>query len=405
MALTVGTEVEIEIHDVAFGGRGVGRHDGCAVFVPGTLAGERVRVRLTKCRKKFAEALLLEVLTASEHRIEPACALCDRCPGCSYQHVAYPEEVRIKQQQFEGLLSRIGRLEGVTFSEPIASPCDLGYRNKLVLHAQRERKLGYFGEDNRTVVDIPSCLLAVGPINDELQKLRANVKTLKNMRPNARVTFRWTETNGAVRWTDRESGVERLIENSPIGDVRVPRRAFYQVNVGAGDLLVSYISELIKQQAPTYLIDFYCGVGLFSLAAAQHGVPHVFGIERQSFAVRAAIQNAKAMKIRPEFVSADVDALAEDSLKQVDGSETMVIVDPPRQGLEKAFLETLISARPQCVAYVSCAADTLARDLRVLTESAYEVVNCQLIDMFPRTPHFESVTVLKSRAEIGKAES
>ena len=399
MALAVGTEIEVDIHDVAFGGRGVGRHDGCAVFVPGTLTGERVRIRLTKCRKKFAEAALLEVLVPSEHRIEPACSLSDRCPGCSYQHISYDEEVRLKQQQLEGLLKRIGGLADVAFEARIASPRPLGYRNKIVLHAQRERKLGYFGEDNRTVVDIPGCPLAVGPINDELAKLRSNSKMLKRMRPNAAVTFRWTEADGALHWIDRESGIDRLTETSPIGDMRVPRRAFYQVNTDAGAALVSHVSALIKAEAPKYLIDFYCGVGLFALAAAHHGVPHIFGIERQSVSIRAAIQNAKAMGVRAEFVSADVEALAEAALEQVDSAQAMVVVDPPRQGLEQEFIETVIAACPAVLVYVSCAADTLARDLKQLTESAYEVVNCQLIDMFPRTPHFESVTVLRSVAQ------
>jgi len=396
MALTAGTEIELEIHDVAFGGRGVGRHEGCAVFVAGTLAGERVRVRLSKCRKSFAEATLLEVLTPSAHRIEPACSLCDRCPGCSYQHVSYAEEVRLKQQQFADLLKRIGGLADVSLPEPIASPRPLAYRNKIVLHAQRERKLGYIGEDNRTVIDIPVCPLAVEPINEALQELRTNLKFMKTLRRNATVTLRWTEADGVVRWVDRESGVERLTETSPIGAMKVPRRAFYQVNPWVGSLLVNHVCERIEAEKPKYFLDFYCGVGLFALAAAKHGVPHAFGVERQSVSVRAAIQNAKALGVRVDFVSADAEALVEAALAQVECAEAMVIVDPPRQGLEKAFTEALMAAQPASIVYVSCAPDTLARDLKIFTESAYAVVQCQLIDMFPRTQHFESVTLLRS---------
>ena len=305
----------------------------------------------------------------------------------------------MKQAQLEGLLKRIGGLDEVAFKDPIASPDPLGYRNKIVLHAQRERKLGYFGDDNRTVVDVPACPLAVAPINDELEKLRSNMKTMKRLRPNAAVTFRWTEANGAMHWVDRESGVERLTESSPIGDMRVPRRAFYQINPKVGDSLVSHVSELIKLRDPKYLIDFYCGVGLFALAAAQHGVPHIFGIERQSVSIRAAIQNAKALGVRADFVSADVEALAEASLEQVDAKDAMVIVDPPRQGLEKEFLATVTAAQPSTLVYVSCAPDTLARDLKELVAGGYEVTECQLFDMFPRTSHFESVTVLKKKSE------
>ncbi len=404
MALTVGAEIEVEIHDVAFGGRGVGRYEGCAVFVPGTLIGERVRVGLTKCRKRFAEGKLLEVLAPSEHRVDPACSLCDRCPGCTYQHVAYDEEVRLKQAQFAGLLKRIGGLENVTFGDPIASPREQGYRNKLLLHAQRERKLGYFGEDNRTVLDVPACPLAVQPINDELHKVRANMKFMKQLRPNARVTFRWTETDGVLHWVDRESGQDRLTEKSPLGEVEVPRRAFYQVNPAAGELLIDRVSSVIESVKPTYLLDFFCGVGLFALAGAKLGVPHVLGVERAPTAIRAAKQNAKRLELAVEFIPEEVEAVAGDALSKVDATETMVIIDPPREGLAKELVATLVESAPKTIVYVSCAADTLARDLKVLVAGGYEVSESQLIDMFPRTSHFESVTVL-SKAEIGKAES
>jgi len=399
MALTVGAEIELDIHDVAFGGRGVGRHDGCVVFVPGTLAGERVRISLTKCRKRFAEAKLLEVLTPSEERVAPACPLSERCPGCSYQHVNYEAEVRLKQAQLEGLMKRIGGLDDVSFKEPIASPRELGYRNKLVLHAQRERKLGYFGDDNRTVIDIPACPLAAQQINDKLRGVRANLKFMKQLRPNARVTFRWTETDGVLHWINRESGQDRLTEIAPIGEIEVPRRAFYQVNPWAGALLVECVSELIESTKPTYLLDLYCGVGLFALAAAQRGVPHVFGVERTPTAIRAAKQNAKRLDLPVEFMAEDAEAVAEEALSKVDAAETMVIVDPPREGLDKELVDALVAKSPATIAYVSCAADTLARDLKAFVAAGYEVAQCQLIDMFPRTPHFESVTLLRNTTE------
>ena len=395
MALTVGSEIEIDIHDVAFGGRGVGRHDGCAVFVPFALSGEKVRVRISKAHKRYAEAELQEILEVSEHRIEPKCSLSYICQGCCYQHVDYTEEVRIKQKQLEGLLSRIGGLKDVVFREPVASPLELGYRNKIVMHAQRERKLGYFGEDDRTVVDIPECLLAVQPINDRLKHIRLNAKKLKMMRPNARVTFRWTENDGVVNWVDRESGVERLMEKSPVGDMKVPRRSFYQVNPTAGRMLVERVIEIVEDRKPEYFMDFFCGVGLFAIAAGLHGAKQVLGVERQSMAVRAARQNTKAAGVWAEFIAADAEDIAEDALGKIDCSNAMVIVDPPREGLEKDLVSVLIDKKPEDLIYVSCAPDTLARDLKLLTADAYNVVDCQMIDMFPRTKHFESVTHLR----------
>lgn len=396
MALVVGEEFEIDIHDVAFGGKGVGRIDGCAVFVPFALSGERVKVRLTKVHKRYAEAELQEILEASEHRVEPECKLAYRCPGCSYQHVDYAEEVRLKQAQFEGLLSRIGGLKDVKFEAPVASPIHLEYRNKLVLHAQRERKLGYFGEDNRTVIDVPECMLAVKAINDRLRSLRSNLKYMKTLPPRARVTFRWTENDGVADWIDRNSGVDRLVEHSPLGDMRVPRRSFYQVNSAAGALLLEDVCQLIKAESPEYFIDLFCGVGLFAIAAAQQGVGQVLGVERQSMAIRAARQNARDNGVRAEFMASDAEDVAEEALSNVDCSHTTVIVDPPRQGLEKALVEVLNKNRVKSIIYVSCSPDTLARDLKLLGDS-YEVVRCRLVDMFPRTQHFESVTLLHAK--------
>jgi tRNA/tmRNA/rRNA uracil-C5-methylase (TrmA/RlmC/RlmD family) len=395
MAMQVGKEIELEINDVAFGGRGVGRHDGCVVFVAGVLGGERARVRITKARKRYAEGELLEVLKDSEQRCEPVCKYVGLCPGCCYQHVEYAEEVRIKQRQLEDLLKRIGGLEDIEFRPPVGAPENLGYRNKLVLHAQRERKLGYFGADNRTVVDIDECKLAVGPINEKLRALRSNIKYMKNLPPRARVTLRWTESDGVVYWVDRNSGVERLVEKSPFGDMRVPRRSFYQVNPLAGALLLERVSDIIKESSPEYFVDLFCGVGLFAIAAAQAGVKHVLGVERQSMAVRAARQNARDNGVRAEFIAADAEDIASDAFSKIDCTETTVIVDPPRDGLEKVLVEALIESRPREIIYVSCAPDTLARDLKMLVNGGYEVLDSQLIDMFPRTMHFESVTRLR----------
>jgi 23S rRNA (uracil1939-C5)-methyltransferase len=395
MALSVGAEIEIEIQDVAFGGRGVGRHEGCAVFVPGTLVGERVRVRLTKSKKRFAEAKLLEIISRSSHRVDPACSLTDRCPGCQYQHVAYEEEVNLKQRQLKSLLNRIAGIDDVELLPPVPSPISTGYRNKIVLHAQKERKLGYFGEDNRSVVDVPQCPLAAKPINVALAKLRSDIKQMKRFRGNVAVTFRWTKTDGVKHWVNRDSGSDRLTEVTPIGELCVPPRAFFQVNRLAGDLLLENVSRVIEKEQPEYLLDLYCGIGLFALAAAKCGVPNVLGVELQSSAIRAAKQNARDLGVTADFIAADVQGVVQEALDSVESDAAMVLVDPPRQGLSDGVVAALLEKQPASVVYVSCAPDTLARDLKTLTNEVYRIDSIQLIDMFPRTSHFESVTVLK----------
>jgi 23S rRNA (uracil1939-C5)-methyltransferase len=160
-------------------------------------------------------------------------------------------------------------------------------------------------------------------------------------------------------------------------------------------MLAERVIEIVEGSKPEYFIDFFCGVGLFAIAAGLHGAKQVLGVERQSMAVRAARQNTKAAGVWAEFIAADAEDIAEDALGKIDCGEAMVIVDPPREGLEKDLVSVLIDKKPKDLIYVSCSPDTLARDLKLLTADAYDVVDCQMIDMFPRTKHFESVTHLR----------
>ena len=160
--------VELKIADVVYPGRGLARMDGCVVFVSGVLPGETVSARITRRRKNFAEAELIRIEVPSPRRVEPACPLAGTCPGCCYQHADYAEELRLKEAQFVNLLQRIGRVEGPDRLPSVPSPAPLGYRNKITLHASPDpgggRRLGYFAFDNRTVLDVPACPLAVAEI-------------------------------------------------------------------------------------------------------------------------------------------------------------------------------------------------------------------------------------------------
>jgi len=396
MAVEAGSEVDLEIVDMAYGGSGVGRLDGMAVFVPGCLEGERVRVRLEVVHKRYAEAGLLEVLTPSPHRREPSCPLADRCPGCAYQHVDYPEEVAIKQRQLASLLQRMGGQESVTMDEAVPAPSELGYRNKVVLHNGPEGQLGYYGRDNRTVIDVARCPLAVEAINNDIAAVRADTAYTQSLPPRASVTFRWTETDGVRHWKDGDGAGGPVTEKTPIGEVRLPAGGFAQVNNAVAGKLVEAAVRWIKDQAPEFLVDLYCGAGVFALAAAQAGVPNVLGVEVNGPAIRAAKTNARQLKLAGmKFAEGDAAEFFVQAIQQVDADRTAVIVDPPREGLSPALCEALLKHRPASLLYISCAPDTLARDLKRLTAEAYVLERCQLFDMFPRTAHFETMAILR----------
>lgn len=395
MAFEAGAEVELEITDTAYGGRGVGRLDGMAVFVPGCIDGERVRVRLDSVRKRYAEGDLLEVLDPSPHRQPPSCPLADRCPGCAYQHVDYAEEVRIKGRQLASLLQRLGGLADVNIL-PAVTAASLGYRNKIVLHAGPNGELGYYGRDKRTVFDVPQCPLAVTAINAELLSTRNDMAFMQSLQPGEAVTFRWTEKDGVRRITDSGSGGSPLTEKTPCGDLQVPEGGFFQMNPAIASRLVDEAAAQIKTQSPDVLLDLYCGVGLFALTATKAGVRHVLGIEVNGPAIRAAKTNARRLKAEGIlFAEGDAAVMFVAAIEQIDAAKTMVVLDPPRDGLSPELCQALIKHRPASLLYISCSPDTLARDIKALTAKAYRVEECRLLDMFPRTAHFETMTLLR----------
>jgi len=392
---------KLTIKDVAYRGKGVARmEDGCVVFIPAALPGETVDARIVKKKKKFAEAELVAVVNPSPHRIKPGCELAARgkCPGCCYQHVEYEEEVRLKQKQFRDLMSRVGKLDvSDVLLSPTASPEADHYRNKVVLRVGRDAKgtaLGYVSDDNRTIFDVPACPLARKSINDLLTELRNNADFLSSLRPRSSVTLRCTEHDGAISWVDNQQ-VEpsRLTEACVLGDVAVPRRSFFQINVAIADLVICRITEMLAEIKPDFLVDVFCGVGVFSLAALRAGVPGVFGIDSDSRAVRAARRNVRELVKGKyaNFVGRSALPGLQELPPHVDPAKTMLVVDPPRSGLDDDLVRYLSSVRPRDIVYISCAADTLARDASALCAAGFKIRSAQIFDMFPRTAHFESV--------------
>ncbi len=399
------------VERVAYGGQGVVRLDGFVVFVPGVLPGERIRFRIRNDRRTYAQGELLEVLEAAPGRIKPECPLMVKprglgpeamsvCPGCAYGHASYKRELELKQDQFEEVLGRLGGFEKPVCKKPVAAPQPLYYRNKLVLHAQkdcRESALGYLGGDNRTVLDIPACPLAVSPLNDLLGALRAKPGFFQTLRQDMKVTLRWTERDGALFWrSEPDSRDSWLLENTPVGPLLVPRGGFFQVNPWSAALLVETVQAILRQAKPGRFVDLYCGVGLFSMAAAKCGIEEGVGLDSDPTTIAAAVENA----LRHGLAGFSFQAMpAERGLGAVleggSANSTLLLVDPPRTGLDPAVTAAIASFKPRDVLYVSCAADTLARDLARLSVAGYKPKLLQVVDMFPRTAHFEAVAWLR----------
>jgi 23S rRNA (uracil1939-C5)-methyltransferase len=390
--------VELDIVDVGYGGKGVARHEGCVYFVPGVLVGEKVRAKVTRRHKRFVEADLVEVVSVSPHRVPASCPIADQCPGCSYQHSTYEEELRMKQTQLCSVLERLGRISADCVKPPLPAPHPLHYRNKIKLHCDTSSAgpvIGYVGRDNVSVVDVPACELATEALNESLAEIRCKRPDL--LEPKTKITMRYTETDGVKVWRgNRPESGKSIQESTVIGPLHAPPDSFFQVYPEVADQVLEVVMALIQSLSPKRFVDLYCGVGVFALAASKSSVPSVVGVDSDKAAVRAARDNAARMDLQGvEFVHADVSAVLSEVLSSEGAADTLLLLDPPRRGMSRDLLDSILKTGPANILYVSCAADTLARDLRVLTEGGYRVESVQLFDMFPRTALFESLAWLQ----------
>ena len=355
--------VELQIGDVAFGGNGVGRHEGKAVFVPFTIAGERVTARIVRQKKNFAEAELTELLEPSEHRAAPQCPYFGRCGGCSYQHMSYEHQLAVKQRQVEQALRRIGRIPEPPMQPIIPSPETYEYRNRVTVHAQ-DGVVGYYRRDAHRLIDVERCPIAGPEVNAQLADLRAR-------RP-------------------RDGHYALRAHAGP--------RVFEQTN----DAVAAAMAQLVESLLPSgeLLIDGYCGAGFFTKRLASR-FTSVVGIEWDRYAIAAAQKNAGPNET---YIAGDVDSEFDRQLHDSDAAATCVVLDPPATGLSVTVRDSLSRHLPSAVVYVSCNPATLARDLGEL-QTRFTILSVTPLDMFPQTAEIECVVHLAPTASSAASGS
>jgi len=407
--MTTGDLLTCDIETLAYGGDGLARVDGQVVFVPETIPGERVRARVVQTKKRYARACLLDILDASPDRAPSCCRATDpatgarcRVPGCVYDHLAYPAEIRAKQSQIEGFLRRFTDDTDV-FLPPFASPLSLHYRNKAVFHAQRDGgvlRIGYRREPSHAVLDLDACPLSCDAINRALPEARRALAETR-LPGDFDLVFRHTDHDGAHWWIGGRppptSCPDLLTEASPAGPLRVPTNGFYQVNPAVGDALVRDVAHAFHESSRcTDVLDLYCGVGVFGFACMAAGGTRLTGVESGRNAVAAARLNAAALRVPGTFHCRELGVGGGALADLVPAPErTTAIVDPPRDGMAAPMARWLAQSGLARIFYVSCDPATLARDLGVLlADGAYRLVRVRLFDMFPRTAHFETLVEL-----------
>jgi tRNA/tmRNA/rRNA uracil-C5-methylase (TrmA/RlmC/RlmD family) len=352
---------DLKIEDVAFGGKGVAREHGKAVFVPYTIEDEIVSAEIVREKKQFAEAELVEVKQSSPDRVAPQCLYFGRCGGCAYQHIDYEHQLAIKWRHVRDALRRIGKLKDVPMRPIIPSPHQYAYRNRITVHAQ-DGVIGFFRRDSNQLIDIECCPISQSEVNRALGELREQ-KHLRDGHYTLRASF------------------------GP--------RVFSQVNNevarGLQDLIVNVVPP--NQEL---LIDAYCGAGFFAKALLDK-FERVIGIDWDRFAISAAKENATE---KETYIAGDVDNVeAAVSAAFMTGdarpraliaasATTTMIVDPPATGLTGGVRKAITHLAPKTLIYVSCNPPTLARDLKDLHEK-FLIESVTPLDMFPQTAEIE----------------
>jgi 23S rRNA (uracil1939-C5)-methyltransferase/tRNA (uracil-5-)-methyltransferase len=403
----------IPITDIAYGGKGIARKaDGKVIFVPHTLTGEIVEITIKRQFTDYDEGEIVKIVKPSPKRIQSNCMVYagtdvmgkihyTRTPGCVYQDFSYSEELNTKEKQFTNFLNEFCD----NFLPTIQSPKQLHYRNKIILHAMNDHgdiTLGYREEKGSDVIDIKQCPLAKDEINEKLQEIRNKQGFFSSLHDGMTLTLR-KDQNQVNWWRNAPSQkASWLKEQTIIGSMSVPMGGFFQINNDVTDILIEKVIEAIKAFAPKSLIDLYCGCGLFSLAAYAAGVNKISGIDCVEQAIAAAQYNAKQHNIPSAIFTANsadkgFESLMEQHEKNFNTkiSDTVLIVDPPRNGMGRNVRKLIRKTDFKGIIYISCAPDTLRRDLKILRSTGYVVKSAQMFDMFPRTAHFESMVVLE----------
>jgi 23S rRNA (uracil1939-C5)-methyltransferase len=346
--------VELRIHDIAFGGKGVARENGKAVFIPFTLDGELIEVKITREKKQFAEGEIVDLRERSPHRVEPLCPYFGRCGGCSYQHIAYAHQLEIKSRQVGDVLRRIGKLKDVPIWPIVPSPREYGYRNRVTVHAENGAT-GYFRRDSHRLIDVERCPIAMDEVNRELAELRSHDV------PDGHYTLR----------------------------ARSGPRVFSQTNDDVANALCDLIVQSVRANQEL-LIDAFCGVGFFTKALLDK-FDRVIGIDWDRSAIAAARENASAKEI---YIAGDVAAELYSAMEKCDLDKTSLIVDPPATGLTVPIRKTIVDFAPGTFTYVSCNPATLARDLAEL-QWRFRIESVTPLDMFPQTAQIEVLAQLR----------
>jgi 23S rRNA (uracil1939-C5)-methyltransferase len=388
----VGAEVEVVIDGLAPKGDGVGPLGDKLAFAARTIPGERVRVRIRRHRREWIAVDLLEIVEPSPDRVEPRCPLFEQCSGCQLQHVAYPRQLALKQTLVAKQLRDHGGFPDAPVSPTLGADDPWHYRN----HARftvKDGQLGFVRHFRREFLPVPQCPIMERRINAVMARVDGRLRGASqcNIRVGAPEGSLMLQPRLPQLDDDPPSGQAHLDEALLGHRFRVSAAAFFQVNRAQAERLVTLVQERVDSGPDGTVIDAYGGVGTFAVLLSPH-VGKVISIEESGPAVQDARLNIEGL--------ANVELVlgkTEEVLAGIPGPVDAIVLDPPRSGCQPEALSAVIAHAPRRIVYVSCEPETLARDLRILVDAGYELLEVQPVDMFPHTHHIECVATLQRR--------
>lgn len=408
--------MKLEIIDMIDDGRCVAKYEGKTVFVDGGSVGEIIEAKKIKEKKNLIFATKTKTIQQSPHKQEPLCPHFYECDGCSMQDITYEKELEIKKNSVLNKLQRIAKLD--IKDVDILTNAEYYYRNKVDLKVENG-KLGYYNRKTHNLTQISTCKIASKAINEMINWLGnhdlngvSEIKIRSNYNDEIQISMDYISdemlenlktVDKIVEIYDKNKNFDLIYRKKQfvdkIGDLSflISPKSFFQVNKYNTSLLYDTAKQMMNAEANDRILDLYCGIGTTTMYIGNGN--NTIGVEVVKDAVKDANQNKKLNNLESiQFI--------EEKSENVVGKLTqehfdVILVDPPRKGMDEKVVDAIIKSTAQKLVYISCDPATLARDLKMLTENGFEVENVKLVDMFAKTMHVETVALL-SKLDVDK---
>lgn len=401
---------KVEVTKLDHQGRGIAKINDKIIFIPNALPEETVDVDIILEKKKYYEGIIKETINASDKRIKPVCPYFEECGGCQFLNMNYQDSLDYKQNKVEEIMNKYLGIK-IKINNIVACDNNLYYRNKTTFQVKND--IGFFKEKTNTLIPVDKCYISDIKINDIYKAIKDNIDLTNVKQVIIRATKNTLESMVVFKtsnYIDNKKIIDilkkkvdsiyindeliyrkgKIIENLCNKNFYISPSSFFQVNTLQAEKLYNKAIAYADIKKEDTVLDLYCGTGTIGLVASDKA-KKVIGIELNKEAIKDANENKKLNNINNiEFYAGDVGKI----LNKNNYKPDIIIVDPPRAGLDSLALAQILNIRPKKLVYVSCDLMTLARDLKLLSND-YDILELTPVDMFPYTAHVESVCALK----------